>query len=341
MSTTPNSAERELLEKSLAVEPLEACAVALATRSSVGRCPAFALLDLHRRDVVVRLREAHRQVLLQRAVDPVVDGVRARQHRIETRAEGLQARREVSDDRAQRRAPAVELVLRLDLGRHDLVVLRLRFVGVGDRRRADLEVALRLRELLGDGDLLLLGQVDIELGEQHVEVRDRGADDEVLLRDRQREVRLRDLLLRLVERHRVLRPVQRLRRRKCQVALAVVGRRRDLRRRVDRRVVRVDVGCPGRGELRQQRRPRLRDPLLRGLPLRARGGDGGVVLLRLAVDLQQVLAGGRAGREQRSQARDESEAAGFRLTLGFHERFPSLRGRCGCRAGFVTGCRHQ
>ena len=61
--------------------------------------------------------------------------------------------------------------------------------------------------------LLALGELDVELGEQNVEVRDGDADDQVLLRGAQDVVRLRDLLLRLVVQDQVLVAEHRLRRR--------------------------------------------------------------------------------------------------------------------------------
>ena len=70
-----------------------------------------------------------------------------------------------------------------DFLRDDRVVLRLRLVGVGDRRDADLEIALRLRELLRHGGLLAVVQLDVELREQDVEIRVGDAQDQVLLRD--------------------------------------------------------------------------------------------------------------------------------------------------------------
>ena len=109
----------------------------------------------------------------------------------------LRSRRQAADDRAQRRELVVEIRARSDLLRDDLVVLRLRVVGVGDRRRADLEIALGLRQVFADRRLLALGQLDVEPRQQHVEIGLGDADDQVLLRRRQHEIALPDLLLRL------------------------------------------------------------------------------------------------------------------------------------------------
>ena len=100
--------------------------------------------------------------------------------RLEPAAEALELIRRAPDDRAQRRDFVVEIVACRDLLRDDLVVLGLRVIGVGDRRGADLEVALRLGEVLADRRLLALGQLDVEAGEQHVEVRLRHPDDQIL-----------------------------------------------------------------------------------------------------------------------------------------------------------------
>ena len=143
--------------------------------------------------------------------------------------EALQLLREPTDDRAEHRDLVVVVVARRDLLRDDLVVLRLRLVGVGDRRDADLEVALRLRERLRHRRLLALGELDVELGEQHVEIGDGDAEDQVLLRELEHVVRLRDLLLRLVVGDEILLAEQRLRRRHERGALEIgasVGGRR-------------------------------------------------------------------------------------------------------------------
>ena len=52
--------------------------------------------------------------------------------------------------------PVLEIVLGLDFLRDDQVVACLCLVRIGDRRGADLEIALGLRQLLGGGNLLLV-----------------------------------------------------------------------------------------------------------------------------------------------------------------------------------------
>jgi hypothetical protein len=213
----------------------------------------------------------------------------------------LEVARHAPDDRAERREPVVEVVARRDLLRDDLVVVGLRLVGVGDRRDADLEVALRLRELLGHGGLLRGGELDVELREQHVEIRDRDTDDQVLLRGGEREVGLLDLALRLVVRQHGRDAEDRLARADREAEVLEIAGRDDRRRgaRVGVGVVRVDRRRqPDVGE---ELRARLRRPLLRREPVRAGGAERRVRPLRLAVDVHQVLArGGKRGEEERT-----------------------------------------
>ena len=270
-------------------------------------------LDLEGGDVVGDLRDADVEVLARRPLHPVVGRGRLGELRRETGAHLLERVGRAADDRAQRRHPVVVLVAGRDLSRHDLVVLRLRLVGVDDGRHPDLEVALGPRELLGHGELLRLGELDVELGQQHVEVGDGDLDDEVLLRAVQHVLGLRDDLLGLVVGDLVLPAVQRLRSRDRRVVLVEaavdVGRRVALDRRVV--VVRVDAAV----ERRRGQQPGQRDrrALLRGDPLRLCRGDRRVVGLRLAVDLHQVLGDGRsaAEREAEGDGHDEGQQARF------------------------------
>ena len=74
-----------------------------------------------------------------------------------------------------------------------VVVARLRLVGVGDGRHADLEVALRLRELLGHRGLLRLGELDVVLRRAARRSTRRDAQDQILLGHGEREVGLLDV----------------------------------------------------------------------------------------------------------------------------------------------------
>ena len=162
-----------------------------------------------------------------------------------------------------------------------------------------------------------IDQLDVELREQHVEVRDCDADDQVLLRRGERVVGLLDLALRLVVREHVLRAVDRLRRADRDAVVLEVAAREHRRRaaRVAVDVVRVDRAR--QRDVRQQRGARLRRALLRGEPARARGGERRVVALRLAVDLHQVL-----GRRRRAQAKRSGTARAS--SASFHRCLPSL-----------------
>jgi hypothetical protein len=190
----------------------------------------------------------------------------------------------------KRRDLVVVIVAGGDFLRHDLVVLGLRLIRVGDRRNADLEVALRLRQRLDDGLFLALRELDVELRQEHVEIRGRNAQDEVLPRELQHVVRLRDDLLGLIVGHEILVAEQRLRRRHEGVVLRVSRRDIGLRIGLDRGVVLVlcrTGRCIG---VRQQARARLRQIFLGRLPVRLCGSEQGVVRHGLAVDLHQILA---------------------------------------------------
>ncbi len=149
------------------------------------------------RDVEVGLRDAHLEILAQRLLDPRLERVRRGKARVEPAAEALEVPGQAPEDRTQRCELVVEVGARSDFLRDDLVELRLRVVGVGDRRGADLEIPLGLRQVFADRRLLALGQLDVEPRQQHVEIGLGDADDQVLLRRRQHEIALSDLLLRL------------------------------------------------------------------------------------------------------------------------------------------------
>jgi hypothetical protein len=198
-------------------------------------------------------------------------------------------------------------------GSSDRVVARLGLVGVGDRGDADLEVATRLRELLRHRGLLRFGELDVHLGEQHVEIRDGDPDDQVLLRRRERVIGLLDEALRLRQRDDVLHAVQRLRGGDREVAACEDVRRHEPGIAVERRTAFVGVDRSRCAHARQQSRARLRHAFLCRGPVRARRGERGVVALRLAIDLHEVFARCRAGG-QREGERGKKAA--------FHHRVP-------------------
>ena len=129
-----------------------------------------------------------------------------------------------------------------------------------------------------------------------------------------------DRLLRLVVGDQVLRAVQRLRRRDRGTGEAEVPRDVDLWIALDRRIVVVVVGVGRERGGRQQAGPRLRQLLLRRIVLGLRRGDRRIVLLRLAVDLHQVLA----GRGSREGGQTERKGHGEGKQASFHRRHSIL-----------------
>ena len=124
--------------------------------------PGALPVDFEAGDVEVGLRDAHLEILAQCLLDPRLERVRRGKTRVEPAAEALEVPGQAPDDRAQRCELVVEVRARSDFLRDDLVVLRLRVVGVGDRRGADLEISLGLRQVFADRGLLALGQLDVE-----------------------------------------------------------------------------------------------------------------------------------------------------------------------------------
>ena len=152
----------------------------------------------------------------------------------------------------------LELVLAAISWATDEVVARLRLVRVGDGRGADLEVALRLRELLGDRDLLRAMKCEVVLRGEHVEVGLRHAHDQVLRRLAELRLGLQHLELRLLVLDDVLPAEDRLRQRqRCNRSLLKVAMSRlpvTFRASFQLRVRRAV-------DHRQQQRPALRQLL--------------------------------------------------------------------------------
>ena len=162
----------------------EAATVSVSKSFEVGtrdpKYPVWPLLD--GRDIEVRLCDADLIIFLNRLFHPRIERGGDRQLGLKSSVESLQLLGCAADDGAQRRELAIQIVLGRNLLGHDLIVLRLGVVGVGDRRRANFEVALGLRQILAHRCLLAFGQLDVEPRQQHVEVCLYHADDEILLR---------------------------------------------------------------------------------------------------------------------------------------------------------------
>src|SRR5207237_5116348 len=211
-------------------------------------------------------------------------------------------------DELQRTPLAVEVVLRRDFLRDDQVVARLRFVRVGDGCGAALEVALRLRELLGDRRLLRAHEHQRVLRGQYVEIGLRRAHGQVLARLCEGRFGLPRLVIRLVTLQEVLRAVDRLRQRQRITKGGRVARevRRDelvLRLLLDahRRSVRREANS------RQQERPALRDALAPGFERKPCSTVNRVITLRVAVYLQQILGGGWKRERRQCECPDSSK----------------------------------
>jgi hypothetical protein len=211
----------------------------------------------------------------------------------------------LAEEHLQRAALHLEVVAVEDLLGDRLVVARLRFQGVDDGGGADLEIALRLGELLVDRGLLRFGQRHVVLREQHVEIRLRGAQPQVLLREREHRLRLQHRGAGLVDGDPVLHAEDRLRERDREGVGGVVA----VGRAVALGIVAEDRGAAV--HLRQVARPRLRQALGGGLVLRARRLVDLVAQQRVAVDAEEV--GGLAGRASASAS---ARAKGVRFIDG-------------------------
>ena len=120
-------------------------------------------IDLQRGDTEVVLRDTHLGVVPQRFFNPRVELAWRGRLGVELAAEALQFLGGTPNDGTQRGELVVEIVAYRDLLRHDLIVLSLGIVGVGDGGGANLEVTFGLRQVFADRRLLALGELDVEL----------------------------------------------------------------------------------------------------------------------------------------------------------------------------------
>jgi hypothetical protein len=252
------------------------------------------LLALHLllRDLVARARHRHRVARVGRGLHPLLDVVGRGGRQRERVAQRHESLGELAQQHREQALLHLEIGPVGDLLRHRLVVTCLRLQGVHDRRRANLEVALGLGELLVERGLLGFREGHGVAREQHVEVRLRRAQRQVLLRLRERGLRLQHRLLRLADRDPVLHAEDRLRERDAVGLVGVVEAGRALAVEPVARHARV-----GRDE-RQVARARLRQALGSRLVLGAGALVHGVGNERVAIHGQQVRGGGREGERE-------------------------------------------
>jgi hypothetical protein len=165
-------------------------------------------------------------------------------------------------------------------------------------------VAVPTSKLLRDRALLRFRQRHVVAREEHVEVRLRHAQRQVLLRVREHRLRLQHLLLGLADRDPVLHAEDRLRQRHG------VGLRRDVEIARDLALDLVAKDRHRAGDEGQVARARLRQLLARGRVLRARRLIHGIAHAGVAVDREKVggrgrLRGGGQG-ERDSETQDHS-----------------------------------
>ncbi len=263
----------------------------------VSRAVAARLL---RGDLGAQLLDQHRVALLLREVDPGLHVVRVGRRELDVRAQGLDRLVNLAGHLLQGAALGLDIVQRRDLLRLRQVVARLRLVRVRDGRGADLEIALGLRQLLGDRHLLPANQAQRILRREHLEIGHRHAHDQVLGGLGEDGFGLLRLQFTLVVLRQVLRTIQRLRQRERIAIGAVIALSGGLRRRAPE--LRVEVGLHGAGaevEGRQHQRAPLRQLFLPGLQRVARPRVLRVVGARVLVHLAQVLRqGGERGTAQ-------------------------------------------
>ena len=120
-------------------------------------------------------------MLLGRSADEVVDRDRRRRRQRDRHGELARLDVAAADQLIEGDPLGDEVVVGGDLLRRRQVEARLRFARVGDGRRADLEVALGRRQLLGDRRLVGARRLQRVLGAEDVEVRLADAQHQVLL----------------------------------------------------------------------------------------------------------------------------------------------------------------
>ena len=139
------------------------------------------LLGLELGDVEGDAGPANRRMLLGGAADEVVDRDRRRRRQRDRHGELARLDVAAADQLIERDPLGDEVVVGGDLLRRRQVEARLRFARVGDGRRADLEVALGRRQLLGDRRLVGARRLQRVLGAEDVEVGLADAQHQVLL----------------------------------------------------------------------------------------------------------------------------------------------------------------
>jgi hypothetical protein len=123
----------------------------------------------------------------------------------------LSSPRILADQHVQRVTFHLKFALGSDFLRGGQVEARLRLVGVGDRRRSDLEILFGLLELLGDGRLVGLHGAQVLDREEDIEVGLCDAHDQILSGLREVGFGLQDQQFRLVVLDEILPAEQRLR----------------------------------------------------------------------------------------------------------------------------------
>jgi hypothetical protein len=119
--------------------------------------------------------------LLLSRIDPLIDPGRLRRLQRNAGFESGQIARRAADDLLQRCALDFQIAQGRIFLRDCQVEARLRFMGVGNGGGADFEVLLGRFQLFGDRSLLGLHEADRVLRRQHVEIRLRHAQHQILL----------------------------------------------------------------------------------------------------------------------------------------------------------------
>src|SRR5712691_8464280 len=138
--------------------------------------------DLTYGDFERGLLGAHRITLARGSSGPVFHRVRLGRVELDVRLQRLEPLWKFPHDLLQSALLDFEIALSCDFLRRPEVETRLGFVSIGDRCRADFEVALRLGELFGDRNFLRLDESEPILRSEHVEISLRDADNQILRR---------------------------------------------------------------------------------------------------------------------------------------------------------------
>src|SRR5437660_1378598 len=144
-----------------------------------GQVPRADALDLARSDFKGGFLRAC-LIALVRGGCPVFHRIRLGRIELDTGFQWLEPLGKLADNLLQGALLDFEVALCRDLLRRCEVVSRLRFVRIGDRRGAHLEISLRLSELLGNRYLLCLDEGKAVLRGEHVEIGLRDAHDQIL-----------------------------------------------------------------------------------------------------------------------------------------------------------------